>query len=70
MPCQCATTEALTEDPEARSGGCACGSGADANAEGGCNCGAADPDPAAEERSLERVVMELDKRVRALEATR
>lgn len=70
MPCQCATTEAVTGDPEVRSGGCGCGSGADAHAEGGCGCAAGDRDASAEHRSLERVVMELDKRVRALEATR
>lgn len=68
MPCQCGTTAALEADPEAGAVGCECGSGADTEA--GCACGSGAPDPSGQERSLESVVMELDKRLRKLEASR
>ena len=64
MPCQCGTVEAGAPGADA-AGGCDCGTGSDA----GCGCGTT-PSPSDYETSLERVVMELDKRVRRLEAQR
>ena len=64
MACQCATT-GDAPGADAAYGGCECGMGADAEA--GCGCGSA---PAPTPTSLERLVMELDKRVRRLEAER
>lgn len=64
MPCQCGTT--ATADTEAGlHSGCDCGTESGAR----CECGST---PAASDHtaSLERVVMELDKRVRKLEAGR
>lgn len=62
MPCQC---NALT--PGGVSAPCDCGSSA--HAEGACECGGGPPTPTDRGASLERVVMELDKRVRALESS-
>jgi type IV secretory pathway TrbL component len=66
MPCQCATTSAASSVAEGIQSGCGC------ETESGASCGCGDgPSPEAEAASsLERVVMELDKRVRALEAAR
>lgn len=64
MPCQCstidATTDALTADV-----GCGCDTAA------GCDCSSGAP-PARSERELklERIVMDLDKRLRRIEAGR
>ncbi len=63
MPCQCATT---ATDPGAVLSTCDC----DTESTGaGCGC-AGSPEPSDHETSLERVVMELDKRLRKLEASR
>ena len=74
MPCQCGTTAALTDEPNATAAGCGCGSGADPDAgsgtTSGCACASGTPSTSDREASLERVVMELDKRVRKLEASR
>ena len=67
MPCQCGTQATAENAADATFGGCACGT---ADPDGGaCECGSA-PTPSDRERSLERVVMELDKRVRKLKASR
>ncbi|HWI07266.1 MAG TPA: hypothetical protein VNT54_07085 [Solirubrobacteraceae bacterium] len=65
MPCQCGTT-AVSEGTETAYGGCDCGSGSGA----GCDCGSGVPTPSDVASNLERFVMELDKRVRKLEASR
>lgn len=65
MPCQCATTTTGASDAEITYGGCDCGT----ETAGDCECGTAATHPG-RERSLERIVMELDKRVRRLEAGR
>ena len=65
MPCQCSTTAFAEADTMTQ--GCAC---ATESADG---CGCADdgaPTPSDHARSLERVVMDLDKRLRRLEAGR
>lgn len=65
MPCQCATT--ATADTEAGlHSGCDCGT----ESGGSCECASGAPTPSDHATSLERVVMELDKRVRKLEASR
>lgn len=64
MPCQCNATAALA--PEG-AGACECGIAPDSA--GACECGAGTPTPSDRGTSLERVVMELDKRVRALETS-
>ena len=66
MPCQCGTTGAVAGGADSAYGGCDCATESDA----GCACGGADAPSPSREASLERVVMELDKRVRALEARR
>lgn len=66
MPCQCGTTAVAERDAESNYSGCDCGTGSGT----GCECGSGAPTPSDRETSLERVVMELDKRVRALEAQR
>ena len=66
MPCQCANTATDVTDPRAAAGECGC-----ETEPTGAGCGCADgPQPSDRETSLERVVMELDRRVRALEASR
>lgn len=62
MPCQCNSTAAMA--PEVASASCECAS---AEPAGACECGAAAGAPRSD--SLERLVMELDKRLRALEAS-
>lgn len=66
MPCQCGATATTgaTDDPSFT--GCECGT----ESGGNCECGGGSPQPSDRETSLERVVMELDKRVRKLEAIR
>ena len=66
MPCQCGTTSDASSVAEGIQSGCGC------ETESGASCGCGDgPSPEAEAASsLERVVMELDKRVRKLEAAR
>ena len=66
MPCQCGTTSAASSVAEGTHSGCGC------ETESGARCGCGDgPSPEAEAtNSLERVVMELDKRVRKLEGGR
>ena len=64
MPCQCATTSDASSVAEGIQSGCGC------ETESGASCGCGDgPSPEAA-TSLERVVMELDKRVRKLESAR
>ena len=67
MPCQCGTAAVAggTETETAHSG-CDCGSGS----VGGCDCGSGTPTPSDVSTNLERYVMELDTRVRKLEAGR
>ncbi len=64
MPCQCENATVANE-AEKPHGGCQC---ATDSAEG-CQCATGTPTPS-EDASLERVVMELDKRVRKLEDSR
>ena len=66
MPCQCGATATAHDEATTANGGCECGS----EGAGACECGAGAPTPSDHERSLERLVMEIDKRVRRLEATR
>ena len=61
MPCQCGT-EALAERPQATVSGCGC------EADSGCACGSGAPAPSDRELKLERLVMDLDKRLRRLES--
>lgn len=65
MPCQCGATATVGSD-DTLSSSCECGT----EGAGACECGGGSPTPSDHEKSLERVVMELDKRVRKLEATR
>lgn len=54
-------------DADTKPGACECAT----DSPGGCECGSGGvPDPTDQASSLERVVMELDKRVRKLEASR
>jgi hypothetical protein len=64
MPCQCGTTASGATSVDAEYSGCGCAT------ESGCDCGSGTPPPSDHETSLERIVMELDKRVRRLEASR
>ena len=65
MPCQCNTTAVLAADTINAS--CECASAP----ESACECGGTGaPTPSDRSTSLDRVVMELDKRVRSLEASR
>jgi hypothetical protein len=66
MPCQCATTTTVANEADITSGACECAT----ESTGGCECGSGTPTPSDRQSSLERVVMELDKRVRKLEANR
>ena len=66
MPCQCSSATATSELDTPQSA-CECATAPDSA--GGCQCGVGAPTPS-EGASLERVVMELDKRVRKLEAGR
>jgi hypothetical protein len=66
MPCQCGTTATVASDAEITSGTCECAT----QSAGGCECGSGTPPPPGREHSLERVVMDLDQRVRKLEANR
>jgi hypothetical protein len=59
MPCQCGSHGLAERDA---SSGCGCAT----DPEGSCECGTA-PQASDTERSLERIVMELDMRVRRLE---
>ena len=61
MPCQCATT---AFDPTR--GACECAT----EPGGSCECAGGSPMASDRETSLERIVMELDKRVRKLETAR
>ena len=71
MPCQCGSTATAANPADATYGGCECGT--DTGSSESCECGST-PTPSDRatdrERSLERVVMELDRRVRKLEASR
>ena len=62
VPCQCQNPTVANQVNTPQSG-CECGT----ESAGGCQCGTGAPTPA-EGVSLERVVMELDRRVRKLEA--
>jgi hypothetical protein len=62
MPCQCGTTATVASDADITYSACECA----AESEAGCECGTGAPP----DSSLERLVMELDKRVRKLEANR
>ena len=63
MPCSCGVNAILTGEPYTE---CACAT--DPNADCTCGNGGA-PSPSDRELALERVVMQLDKRLRALERT-
>lgn len=65
MPCQCATTPSGGPEAETISSGCGCASESNA----GCGCDST-PEPSDRASSLERVVMDLDQRLRKLEAGR
>lgn len=65
MPCQC-SNPTVASDADTAHGGCACST----ESAGPCECGGGAPPPSDRDSSLERVVMELDKRVRKLEAGR
>ena len=65
MPCQCGTTATAANEAESAYSGCGCATESNAS----CEC-ASPPAASDAETSLERVVMELDKRVRKLEASR
>lgn len=60
MPCQC-TTPTAANDADTTYSGCGC------ETESGAACGCGRPDASDRERSLERVVMDLDQRLRKLE---
>ncbi len=64
MPCQCGSAT-VGRESETPPSGCECAT----DSTGGCQCGSGSPTPP-ERESLERLVMELDKRVRKLEASR
>lgn len=64
MPCQCGVTAILTGEPYTE-----CGCATDPDAECGCGSGGGSPNPSDRELALERVVMQLDKRLRALESS-
>jgi len=66
MPCQCQTTAPDFNDAVGAQGGCRCATEHGA----GCECGSEAPTATERERSLEHIVMELDKRVRRIEASR
>ena len=66
MPCQCATTTSPANAAELVDDGCQCASHPDS----ACECGTSAPTPSDRHRSLERLVMDLDKRLRRLEAVR
>ena len=66
MPCQCGTTATADTEAGLAQGACECATDTGAS----CECGGGVPTPSDHAPSLERLVMELDKRVRRLEATR
>jgi hypothetical protein len=66
MPCQCGAN--ATADTAAGTMVSECGCATDPD--GTCDCGSGVPTPSDHGRSLEQVVMELDKRLRRLEAAR
>lgn len=66
MACQCGAIAIAQGLPEGTYRTCDCGP----EGSGTCECGAGAPYPSDREHSLERVVMELDKRLRRLEAMR
>ena len=66
MPCQCGSTVVAEREAAGLHGECACATGS----EGSCECASGSPTPSDHAASLERIVMELDKRVRRLEASR
>lgn len=66
MPCQCGTTADVATDADIIEGGCGCATESTSS----CGCGSGAPTPSGQESSLERVVMELDKRVRRLETSK
>lgn len=67
MPCQCSTAVTSAIEADTIRSGCECAT----ESTDACACGSDGmPTPSDAERSLERVVMELDKRLRRLEATR
>ena len=66
MPCQCGTTSDASNVAEGIQSGCGC----ETESGNGCGCGDGPSPEARATSSLERVVMELDKRVRKLEGSR
>ena len=64
MPCQCGQNAMLRGETEYSECGCA------TDPEASCECGSGMPSARDRELALERVVMQLDKRVRALEGSR
>lgn len=65
MPCQCETTANVASDDDTTYSGCRCAT----QSATGCQC-VSPPTPSDRESNLAQVVMELDKRVRKLEASR
>jgi hypothetical protein len=61
MPCSCGTAGGL-DAGESTTAGCGCDTGS------ACDCGSPEAKTGGREVSLERVVMELDMRVRKLES--
>ncbi len=68
MPCQCGTTTTVAADGDTIDSECGCATGS--TSESTCGCGGGAPSASDQGTSLERVVMELDKRVRRLESSR
>lgn len=69
MPCQCGTEAPTAERPNDVSAGCGCDGGA-SGLDGGCGCGTDTAVVSDREIKLERLVMDLDKRLRLLEGAR
>lgn len=63
MPCQCGTRGAAASESETALIGCQCGT----ESASACECGTSAVSQADRELRLERVVMELDQRLRKLE---
>ena len=66
MPCQCESPATVASHADTADRACECAT----ESASGCECGSGAPTHSDRESSLERVVMDLDKRVRKLEASR
>jgi hypothetical protein len=62
MPCQCGSTATFPDETTVTISGCGC------ETDGGCSCGSGGSPPTERELRLERLVMDLDKRLRRLES--